>query len=256
MWGAALFAAAPAAYAQDTCEVDCPRTPWYFRVYPDDAAPRNPRIYLGTLPIDEPDPTPRLYSVFDSATWPGSLEVLEGGGQKALFYTPDDTLTADANYGVEVGDDVYRFLTGAEVDTSPPTGGALTQLRAYHHEGPCTDGPQLSLLAEMSLGVDDGGLTLYEIELTREDDVVERLVTLRSIVYLGEGDCVENLPLSPGERLSARSRALDYAGGVSAWSETFEVRVPRSACAAAPAAPSLGALAVVLAMSLRRRRPE
>jgi hypothetical protein len=44
--------------------------------------------------------------------------------------------------------------------------------------------------------VDDGGLTLYEIELTREDDVVERLVTLRSVAYLGDGDCVENLPLS------------------------------------------------------------
>jgi hypothetical protein len=53
--------------------------------------------------------SPRLYSVFDSATWPGSLEVLEGGGQKALFYRSDDTLTADANYGVEVGEDVYRF---------------------------------------------------------------------------------------------------------------------------------------------------
>ena len=236
--------------------MDCPRDAWYFRVFPDDAAPRNPRIYLGTLPSDEPDPEPRLYSVFDSATWPGTLEVLEGGGQKALFYRSDDTLTADANYGVEVGEDVYRFLTGAEVDTTPPTGGALTKLTAYHHEGPCTTGPQLSLLAEMSPGVDDGGLTLYEIELTREDDVVERLVTLRSVAYLGDGDCVENLPLTPGERLSARSRALDYAGGVSAWSEVFEVRVPRRACAAAPAAPSFGAFAVALAFVLRRRRPE
>jgi uncharacterized protein (TIGR03382 family) len=182
--------------------------------------------------------------------------VLEGGGQKALFYRSDDTLTADANYGVEVGEDVYRFLTGAEVDTTPPTGGALTKLTAYHHEGPCTTGPQLSLLAEMSPGVDDGGLTLYEIELTREDDVVERLVTLRSVAYLGDGDCVENLPLTPGERLSARSRALDYAGGVSAWSEVFEVRVPRRACAATPATPSFGALAIVLAVVLRRRRQE
>jgi uncharacterized protein (TIGR03382 family) len=181
--------------------------------------------------------------------------VLEGGGQKALFYTADDTLTADANYGVEVGDDVYRFLTGADVDTTPPTGGALTNLTAYHHEGPCTSGPQLSLLAEMSLGVDDGGLTLYEIELTREDGLVERLVTLRSVVYLGEGDCVENLPLMPGERLSARSRALDYAGGVSAWSDALEVRVPRRACAAAPAAPSFSALALVVALLFRRRAP-
>ena len=182
--------------------------------------------------------------------------MLEGGGQKALFYQADETLTADANYGVEVGDDVYRFLTGTAVDTTPPTGGGLTNLTAYHHEGPCTDGPQLSLLAEMSLGVDDGGLTLYEIEVTREDDVVERLITLRSVVYLGEGDCVENLPLVPGERLSARSRALDYAGGVSAWSDSFEVRVPRRSCAAAPAAPSLGAVVVALAALVRRRRPE
>lgn len=234
--------------------MDCPREAWYFRVYPDDAAPRNPRIYLGTLPIDEPDPEPRLYSVFDSATWPGALEVLEGGGQKALFYTPDDTLTADASYGVEVGDDVYRFLTGEDLDTTPPTGGALTALTAYHHEGPCTDGPQLSLLAEMTLGQDDGGLTLYEIELTREDGAVERLVTLRSVVYLGQGDCVENLPLTAGERLSARSRALDYAGGASPWSEVIEARVPRRACAAAPAAPSLLPFALALGLA-RRRRP-
>ena len=67
--------------------------------------------------MDEPDPEPRLYSVFDSATWPGTLEVLEGGGQKALFYRADETLTPDANFGVEVGEDVYRFLTGAELDT-------------------------------------------------------------------------------------------------------------------------------------------
>ncbi|MEY3212336.1 MAG: hypothetical protein RIT28_2817, partial [Pseudomonadota bacterium] len=64
---------------------------------------------------------------------------------------------------------------------------------------------------------------------------------------------VENLPLVPGERLSARSRALDYAGGVSGWSEVFEVRVPRRACAAAPAAPSVGAVLAVLVLLLRRR---
>ncbi|MCK6520558.1 hypothetical protein L6R49_03865 [Myxococcota bacterium] len=208
------------------------------------------------MPSDEPNPEPRLYSVLDDATWPGTLEVLEGGGQKALFYSADETLTAEANFGVEVGDDVYRFLTGLDEDTSPPTGGQLTALQAYHHEGPCTSGPQLSLLAEMTLGADDGGLTLYELELTREDGAIERLVTLRSVVYLGEGDCVENLPLTPGERLSARSRALDYAGGTSAWSEPIEARVPRRACAAAPEAPPvLGAALVLAALTRRRRSP-
>jgi hypothetical protein len=112
------------------------------------------------------------------------------------------------------GAEVASFVTGTDLDETPPPAPGLGDLRLLTADaGNSSCGPRRGDVRFTLVPRDE--VVLYHVELAGEDSSYAYTVPPAELVLLGDGACGLAAGLDPGEEVCLRLTALDGAGNAS-----------------------------------------